>query len=445
MGKRGNELVNRFYNPNNRRPPAALDADDNGPIMEKYIREKYQGRFRAAQDGSNVRDGQERCSSPPPPQPPPKPRQQMLVGVGSSMSNSASSRPEGQVARRDGRAASESAQQTGRVTQSPETVLWFEAAGRSVGAKNEGERSTMIPGQTVGFSGASRDATVIMDSIGGLETAMGGMGLVNPDPWSTKSLPIPGRSASTSAAEGLTGYNPFDNDTVGQPGNMMAKDSWWEVEARQEGALEHGAATTQPQQPQQQHIFEQSWNQFGSYHPSNLRSNNPFHSQPASPSPFGRPPTCPPAIQQYPFTQPSVSVGAHTAPQSSFEPPASQTMDKAAILALYKLAPVIERSSSDDRVIDEGVEGPSSNMMQPTTNNQHNIPRGGPDVLPLPTNNHNPLSSNTPAPASIHPGFVNTSRVQSIRHVTKDSADLHLKSTARHSIDFFASLSYQSR
>ncbi len=446
MQNRGNKVVNRFYNPYNLRPSATFGSEDNGPVMEKFIREKYEGCFRGAKPGSVLRGGQESIGLQHPPRPLVKQRQQSLNDVGSHISTARSSRPEEEMARRHRRPAVELTQELGRVIPSPRPTQAFEGAGPLMEARDETQMSKRRPAQEMDFPGASRNARVILNSNGGLETATGSMGLGNPGSWSAQSPLVPGRSASTGAVEGLLGNNPVNNYIVGKPGKIPIKDSWGEMEARQDQADEYGSpGTQQQQQQQQQQALETFFSPLGPYHQPNLMSNNPFRSQMASPSSFDRSPTFQPAIQRCPFTQSSMDSPAYPAQQSPFQPPADQPMDKTAILALYKLAPPAEASSSNNTMMGGGVGGSLPDGMQPIPNNQSGLSRGTLNLSASPTSSYNPFTTTTLAAGPTRTGAVNTTRVDAIRHSSQDSAEIHLKSTARHSIEFFATLSYQSR
>ncbi|KAJ9141784.1 UBA domain-containing protein 3 [Pleurostoma richardsiae] len=229
MKKVGNTASNKSYNPQNKRPPVPIDADEADSTMERFIRQKYVTQGLSASRRHNT--GSTESDETPPPLPPKTPSRFGFRSASSIFPLSSRAKKDAAAARGSSRDGPERSS-----ISPPRSNKASKVFGASVGYDSQGEDDTekkLAKLRDMGFADDQRNAIVMKGYGGNLERTVealirlgeGRSPLPTPrdefPPPTSRSLTMP--AAPTSSASGLSitrpsrplsPNNPFDMSPV---------------------------------------------------------------------------------------------------------------------------------------------------------------------------------------------------------------------------------------
>jgi hypothetical protein len=219
MKKVGNVASNKTYNPQNKRPPVPIDADEADTAMERFIRAKYMNNPLATTRKNNT--GSTESDETPPPLPP-----KTFSRFGSSLRSASSIFPLGSKAKRERDVARNTPPASPRDLSShrnkPSQVFGVSVGHEQPGDDHEKKLSQL---RDMGFADDHRNAMVLKGVNGNLEKAIEALvRLGEGDGRTISSLTSPRESSlgatrspapAKSSSLGTTGptpssTNPFD-------------------------------------------------------------------------------------------------------------------------------------------------------------------------------------------------------------------------------------------
>ncbi|KAK3403331.1 hypothetical protein B0T20DRAFT_400685 [Sordaria brevicollis] len=322
MKKVGNIASNKTYNPDNKKPPIPVDADEVDPAMERFIRSKYMQRSLAGAKKHNT--GSTSSDETPPPLPP-------KTGSRFGLRSASSIFPLGSKKKHDtGRSASPGP----RSPASPRTNGGFGASVRFESNDTDETEIKLQKLRDMGFRDEQRNAMVLKGVGGNLEKTIEalvrlGEGSEARTPLNLNKKQTPATSSqslapSTSSQDAARGRpispastNPFDMlDQAPLPPQPLSSQSTGTLQNRNP----YNLTTTNPfgvpqqmapqqQQPQQQQAmsaFDQAFQNLSLAPPS--QPLFPHHTggmiapqqQQNVPAPYQQPQMTGPAQQNYP-------------------------------------------------------------------------------------------------------------------------------------------------
>ncbi|KAK0387269.1 hypothetical protein NLU13_5582 [Sarocladium strictum] len=255
MRKVGNVVSNQIYNPENKKPPVPVDADEADSAMERFIRQKYTNNV--AKKSSNPSSPRSDEGTPPP-----LPPKNSKFGFRSATS-SLFQRP------KKDRAPEVHGPPSPRLTNKPSKVF-----GTTVGYDNPDEREkNMIRLRDMGFHDFQRNAMVLKGVNGDLEKAIealvrlgegdrrspGALPPANPPTLRTTKSMTPLSTNPAGISIGLTVGGRADSDRPYTPSSVTTSNNPFDA-----------FPTAQPQTAQST---------------GSLQNNNPYNQQ--STNPFG--------------------------------------------------------------------------------------------------------------------------------------------------------------
>ncbi|KAH8902696.1 ArfGap-domain-containing protein [Coniochaeta sp. PMI_546] len=198
MKKVGNISSNKTYNPQNKRPPVPIDADEADTAMERFIRAKYMNNPLASTRRPNT--GSTESDETPPPLPP-----KTFSRFGSSLRSASSIFPLGSKAKRERDAARNTPPASPRDHSShrnkPSQVFGVSVGHEEPGDDQEKKLSQL---RDMGFADDHRNAMVLKGVNGNLEKAIEALvRLGEGDGRTIPSLTSP-RDSSLGATRSLT-------------------------------------------------------------------------------------------------------------------------------------------------------------------------------------------------------------------------------------------------
>ncbi|KAB5554894.1 hypothetical protein GE09DRAFT_143258 [Coniochaeta sp. 2T2.1] len=166
MKKVGNVASNKTYNPQNKRPPVPIDADEVDTAMERFIRAKYMNNPLVSARRNNT--GSTESDETPPPLPP-----KTFSRFGSSLRSASSIFPLGSKAKKERDAARNTPPQSPRDYNShrnkPSQVFGVSVGDDQAGDDQEKKLAQL---RDMGFTDDHRNAMVLKGVNGNLEKAI---------------------------------------------------------------------------------------------------------------------------------------------------------------------------------------------------------------------------------------------------------------------------------
>lgn len=229
MRKAGNVVSNKLYNPDGKKPPVPVDADEADGAMERFIRQKYVNR---ALSTSKRRPGASESDDNPPPLPP-KPPSRFGIRSASSIF------PLGSKAKKENEPTSPRGSPQQPPLRNKSSGVFGVSLERDAAGVDETERK-LAKLRDMGFADDHKNSMVLKGVGGNLEKAVealvrlgeggGRAALLTPARAATMPLTrslTPGASLESSRARPISpaSTNPFDMLDTPQPPQPLSSQS----------------------------------------------------------------------------------------------------------------------------------------------------------------------------------------------------------------------------